>query len=338
MKNVTFFVLLLFLVSFSTAQENQLRVNGYLSAEYIQGQKDTIYPDGTFQNPQLGLLFSGLLMARVSYTAEVVLRQNARIDLNQALLGLTASDSLAVNLGLFLVPFGRYNQNSRPHQTSLVETPLNLKNIYPEMWRDIGLQAEGVFSGLLYSVYLGNGLAEGQRLEWGQQFKDNNANKAIGGRFAWKIDPRFEVAYSHYRGKYDADNSRKLVLQGADGSWITQSFQVIGEYTWADMEAPEGFDDGKAEGFFVLLTFDFLNVMPVISYQKMDYSDSYHGLGFQSSDMPGAGISEKQTRWTLGFTYNLSQMAFFTLEYQFNKEEGLSKKSNVLFLQVSLSF
>jgi len=180
MKRTVFFVLFFFLVSFIFAQENQLKVNGYLSAEYIHGQEDTDYPDGTFQNPQLGLLFSGMLVAKVNYTAEVVLRQNAGVDLNQVLLGLAASEAFAFNLGLFLVPFGKYNQNSRAHQTSLVEPPLNVKNLYPFLWRDVGLQVEGVFSGLIYSIYLGNGLAEAQRLEWAQQFKDNNANKAVG--------------------------------------------------------------------------------------------------------------------------------------------------------------
>jgi len=338
MRSTSILAFILVFASLTFGQENRLRVNGYLSADYAHGQRDALNADGTFRKPQLGLLFSGMLVARVRYVAEAVLDQDARIDLNQALIGIEASDSFGVNLGLFLIPFGIYNQNSRPYQTALVQPPLNLKNIYPYAWRDIGVQVEGVFSGLVYSVYLSNGLAESRRLEGGQQFKDNNANKAIGGRFSWQIDPRTEAGYSHYRGKYDAENSRMLILQGLDGSWITQTFQLIGEYTWVDMESPGDIRNGEASGFFVLLTFDFLNLWPVVSYQKIDYEDPFHGAGFLNPDTPGEGIAETKKRWALGFTYNISEMAYFKLEYQINEEEGLSKKGNAVFLQIAVGF
>ncbi len=337
-----FIICVLFLIllsSFVQAQaNNQPNLNGYLSAEYVKNQEDGIYPEGTFQNPQLGLMFSGMLVGKVGYVAEIVLRQDAKVDLNQALLAIGFSRTIAINLGLYLVPFGQYNEISRAHQTFLIQRPLSVDNLYPLNWRDIGIQAKGLLFGLLYSIYLGNGLNDGERFDGGQQFNDNNANKAFGGRLAWDLDGKFIAGYSYYRGKYDDDNSRNRVLHGVDISWVSSSFQVLGEYTWSDIQNPEDYAEGEGKGYFILLTFDFMNTWPVVSYQKLDYQDPFRGIGYTSPDNPGEGISEKKERWSLGLVYKLSQMAFFKFEYQINKKEGLSYKNNVYLFQVALSF
>jgi hypothetical protein len=326
------------LVSFIRAQATQPKLSGYLSAEYVKSQEDGFYPEGTFQNPQLGLMFSGMLVGKVGYVAEAVFRQEAEVDLNQALLAIGFSEAVAVNLGVYLVPFGRYNQTSRAHQTFLIQRPLSVDNLYPLNWRDIGVQAEGSILGLLYSVYLGNGLSDAERFDGGQQFKDNNASKAFGGRFAWDIDGSFVVGYSYYRGKYDDENSRNRILHGVDASWFGRSFQILGEYTWANIQNPDNVAEGEGKGYFILLTFDFLDVWPVVSYQNLDYQDPFRGAGYEGPDNPGEGISEKRERWSLGLVYIISQMAFFKFEYQINKEKDLSYNDNVYLFQIALSF
>lgn len=330
---------LILMASFVHGQATaQLKLTGYISAEYIKSQEDGIYSNGSFQNPRLGLMLSGMLVGQVGYMAEAVLRQDAKVDLNQALLTVGLSNALAFNLGLYLVPFGQYNEASRAHQTFLIQRPLSVDNLYPMNWRDIGVQAEGSLFGLLYSVYLGNGLSDGTRFDKGQQFADNNANKAFGGRLAWDIDGKFMAGYSYYRGKYDDENSKNRILHGADISWVSRSFQILGEYTWTDIQNPEGYAKGEGKGYFILLTFDFMDAWPVVSYQKLDYQDPFRGLGYESPDNPGEGISEKKERWSLGLVYILSQMAFFKFEYQINRNEGLSYKDNVYLFQIALSF
>ena len=330
---------LILLVSFVQAQATtQPKLNGYLSAEYVKSQEFGIYPEGTFQNPQLGLMFSGMLVGKVGYVAEAVLGKDAKVELNQALLAIAFSNVIAVNLGLYLVPFGQYNEISRAHQTFLIQRPLSIENLYPLNWRDIGIQAEGSLFGLLYSVYLGNGLNDGERFDRGQQFEDNNANKAFGGRLAWDLDGKFIVGYSYYNGKYDNENSKSRVLHGVDASWVSSGFQLLGEYTWTDIQNPEAYDNGVGKGYFVLLTFEFMDMWPAVSYQKLDYQDPFRGMGYMGLDNPGEGISEKKERWSLGLVYVVSQMAFFKFEYQINKEEISSIKNNVYLFQVALSF
>jgi hypothetical protein len=338
MKKFALPILFFFCAGFVSGQTNQLNINGYISVDYLEGQNESDYPFGTFQNPKLGLVFSGFLAAKVDYVAEVVLNQDAQVDLNQILLGFSVSNAFNFNLGLYLVPFGKYNENSRAHQTFLIEPPMNVKYFYPVMWRDIGVQVSGAIAGLLYSAYVGNGLAESDWLYEGQQFKDNNRNKGFGGRVAWNIDQKFEVGYSHYRGKYDENNSRYLVLQCFDGSFVSQNYQLIGEYTWVDNANPGDYEDGSGKGYFALLTFNIQGLWPVASYQRYEYKDPFHGEGYYSPWLPGFGIDEDRERWALGLVYNLSQTAFFKVEYQFNKETGLAKKDDMLLVQVAVSF
>jgi hypothetical protein len=327
-----------FFALYVSAQTDRLNINGYLSVEYLDGQNESAYPYGTFQNPKLGILLSGLLAAKVNYVAEASLQQDARVELNQILLGFSVSNAFNFDLGLYIVPFGKYNENNRAHQTYLVDPPMNVRYFYPTLWRDIGVQVSGTIVGLLYSVYVGNGLAENDWLYEGQQFKDNNRDKGFGGRAAWNVDQKFEVGYSYYRGKYDENNSRSLVLQCFDASVVSQNYQLIGEYTWADNENPADYENGSGRGYFALLTFNIQGLWPVVSYQHFDFEDPFHGEGFLSPIFPGLGISEDKERWALGLVYNLSQTAFFKLEYQFNREKRVEKKNDMLLVQVAVSF
>lgn len=338
MRKFGLFVLIFFCATLVSAQNTQLKINGYLSVDYLDSKNENVYPYGTFQNPKLGLIFSGFLAAKVNYVAEVVFQQDVQVELNQTLLGFSFSNTFNFNLGLYLVPFGKYNENSRAHETFLIEPPMNVKYFYPAMWRDIGVQVSGTIAGLLYSAYVGNGLRENDWLNEEQQFKDNNRDKGFGGRVAWNVDQKFEVGYSYYRGKYDENNSRNLVLQCLDVSFISRNYQLIGEYTWADNENPADYADGSGKGYFALLTFNIQGLWPVVSYQHYEYEDPFHGVGFLSPVLPGLGISEDRERWALGLVYNLSQMAFFKLEYQFNREKGVEKKNDMLLLQVAVGF
>lgn len=342
MRKFVLLTLLFFAVPFGFAQNDPLNINGYLSVDYLDGRNEMGDPYRTLKDPKLGLVLSGQIAANINFAAEVMFqqdtKQDAHVELNQALMEFSASSAFNFGLGLYLVPFGRYNENSRAYQTFLIEPPLSVKSFYPIMWRDMGIQVYGTIAGLLYSVYVGNGLAEKNWLNEGQQFKDNNKDKAFGGRAAWNVDQKFEVGYSHYRGKYDENNSRNLVLQCLDVSFISQSYQLIGEYTWADNENPADYAGGSGEGYFALLTFDIQNFWPVVSYQHSDYEDPFHGAGYYNPDFPGTGMSENRRRWTLGLVYNLGQTAFVKLEYQFNQDKEYEKKDDVLWLQVAVSF
>lgn len=327
----------LFLVFSLLLAPVQGRTSGYLSFEYVKGQEETDVSHGSFQNPQGGLIFSENIAAKIDYVFEIRLKRENRVEIEQAGVGFNISNSINLKLGLYIVPFGKYNQSNRPHQTMLINEPLNVEKMFPSSWRDIGILAEGRVRSFFYSVYLGNGLSEKEDLRGSQQFMDNNTDKGKGGRAGLALSESLEVAYSYYRGKYDDGNQRDIVLQGVDLIWSYEGFQILSEYSRAKLENPENFLDGKVEGYFAQVSFSLDGLSPVVSYQRVKYEDPFHGVGFISPD-GGEGILEEKSRWALGLVYLVSRNVFLKLEYDLNREKGLELKDNSLRIQVALSF
>jgi hypothetical protein len=263
----------------------------------------------------------------------------ARAEINEAWLGFQASEAFGFKLELFLIPFGRYNQSNRPHQTYLVNFPLHLERMYPRSWRDLGVIVEGKWGVLRYSGYIGNGLGEGEDLSQGQQFSDNNSDKGRGLRLGLLLSGQLEVGWSYFQGKYDALNERILSLLGFYLAWETDSLHLLAEYAKASPENPAPFSEGRAEGFFVELALNFLgSAKPLVCYQRFDYKDSYHGLGFSDPLTAVRGIYEEKERWALGIVYAPSPNIYLKCEYDINKEKGLFLRNNVLAVELAVHF
>jgi predicted porin len=330
---------LVFGQTYPVPQETErISVNGYLAAYFAKSQSEGPYPLGSFQNPLLGLSLSGQPGPRVKYQAEAAFSDDDRFDIRQAWLGLQTANYLNLKLGLFVVPFGQFNESNLPHQTDTINLPLNIAHLFPNTWRDIGVTASGTLSGLQYAAYIGNGLAEGEALDSGQQFKDNNRNKAWGARLGFDMEEGISADYSYHRGKYDAADSRDQIMQAAAAAWITQDFYIRIEFNHARLETPEEFDDGEAWGYYVQTAMIWRNFRPVASYQVLDYNDAFHGPGFAGPDTPGEGITQKKTRWALGAVISLAPGAYFKFEYDINREKDQEIENNMFLFQLAVEF
>jgi len=331
--------ILLFILTLSVVASPVLgKVGGYFSSSYMKTQEEGLFPKGTFGDIWAGLLLFGDLTTNVHYFSEVSVREESELTVEQAWLGLRASRTFNFKLGLYPVPFGKYNEHNRPHRTLLVNPPLNVDHIYPMRWRDVGVMVEGEFSNIFYSLYIGNGLAEGEDLRAGQQFKDNNKDKGKGGRAGFFLSQGLELGYSLYTGKYDDEDERNLTLQCADLTWDMEGILILSEYSWANIKNPEGFSAGEAKGYFIQASFTMKNLQPVMSYQKIKYTDEFHGRGFSGVLGAGEGISVEKTRWALGVIYTPFQNVFFKLEYDINREKETDWKDNGFVVQVAVSF
>lgn len=83
------------------------------------------------------------------------------------------------------------------------------------------LQDEGVIASaddLLAA--LGLGQDEGTEIEFGETFRDNNGNKAVGGRIGFLPIPSLEVGRSYMRGRFDVSpNEVRARIQSGDRGW-----------------------------------------------------------------------------------------------------------------------
>jgi Gram-negative porin len=306
----------------------QINYGGYLSVEGLKGQSESDFPRWSMDNLLAGFLAAGRVGQKFGFTVEARALGASSFELAQAWAGFLPGGAFTLRAGLFLVPFGVWNRSSRPHETLLVRTPLNLEYFYPAFWRDMGAMVEGKVGVLSYAAYVGMGLAEAETLGQGQQFRDNNTDWAKGGRIGLTLGQGASAGVSYYTGKMDDQDMRDLTLEGADLSWVTAQWEVHGEYTKAVVENPQPFEKGKSEGYSIWVSMSFRSFQPVGSFQKVKYEDPYHQ----------GGILIDRSRWTFGLRYVLSQTLFIKAEYDWNKEKGAPLKDNLLQFQLGVSF
>ncbi|MDD8014652.1 MAG: hypothetical protein PHX45_03090 [Acidobacteriota bacterium] len=316
----------------------EVNPGGYLSFQFLKGQKQSAYDRGSFEDLLAGFLVSGNIDSNFTFALEARLDGQGAAALDQAWAGVHLSKLINARAGLFLVPFGRYNQISLPLQAPLVRLPLNIEGTYPARWRDIGVCAEGGLGIFSYAAFIGNGPAEGETLSDGQQFRDNNRNKGMGIRGTVLLANSMEAGVSYYLGKPDSEDARDLRLLGLDMRWVTTGYEILAEYTRAELENPAPFSAGTAEGYYVLLAMNFGGIHPTFSYQRFTYDDLVHGAGFVSPEAPGAGISRDLVRWTVGARCLLSDKFLIKAEYDINKEKGITLNDNLLSLQLAFGF
>ncbi|MBD3413951.1 MAG: hypothetical protein GF421_05920 [Candidatus Aminicenantes bacterium] len=331
--SAVFFIFLLVATSWA-----QIQTNGYFAYDFVNNQADEGFLKGSFANPRMGFTLSGAITQNSSFICEALLREGERIELKQALVILKFSDYFVSNLGLYLVPFGKYNEANRPHQTEFINSPLTAQTFYPRDWRDMGFLIQGRVKGIYYSAYLGNGLQEADKLSRGLAFDDNNTSQSIGGRVGIFLDQGFDVSYSHHRGRYDNEEERNLVYHAGNVEWQTENFRILAEYILTSIDNPAGFQQGEGEGYFVQMSIRLGQIRPVASFQKIKYEDPFHGPGFLAPPVPGEGIDREKKRWSVGFVSKILENVRIKVEYDFNTNIKDEFKHDVFLCQMALNF
>ncbi len=330
-------IVLCVLIAVPLALKGETKPGGYLSFEFIKGQAQSGASQGSFQNLRGGLFFAGDLGEKFDFMFEMGLKSESKLEMEQASVGFKLAVESDFRLGLFLVPFGKYNESNRPHQTALVRAPLNLAGVTPSSWRDIGLVVRGRMGFLRYAAYLGNGLGEKDGAAAGQLFKDNNKDKGKGGRLGFIAGQGFEVGVSYYSGKYDETNTLRLTLEGADLTWISNDYEVRGEFTKAVWKNPAGAPDGRSDGYFVLMALNFGKLQPVVSFQRLNRGESSPGARLLVSE-EGPETLGLRSRWAFGLRFFMSPTFLVKAEYDMNKEKGHALRNNIVQIQAAFSF
>lgn len=317
-------VLLVLAASAASAQQAKPEAHGYFAFSFIRGGEEGGPSGGSLEGLGGGLLLTGIFTSRIDYRLEVRSRSVADFALEEAWLGIGWAETLILRAGLFLVPFGRHNLFSRPHENMFIQTPLTVARAYPDGWRDLGLLASGKVSFVVYAVSLGNGLGEDDEGGPVQQFRDNNASKDVAGRLGIRWRPGMETAVSYSRQNFSTDGSRRADFLGADASWITEDFRVAAEYVRVDRDDPAG-GRGIEEGWHIQLAMDYKTVWPTASYQSLKTA-------------PAGGDALRTNRWTLGLAWAVFPGAWLKTEYAWNREPGAETANDLVSMQLAVSF
>src|SRR4030043_428376 len=101
----------------------QYKLNGYLSAQYENGQRGSDSPDGTFGRVRAGLLFAGVVENIFTYGLEARFKSESRLEIEEAWVGIGTSPSFQLRLGIYLVPFGNSNTASSSETITVTLAP-----------------------------------------------------------------------------------------------------------------------------------------------------------------------------------------------------------------------
>lgn len=170
-----------------------------------------------------------------------------------ALLDYKLHDAAILRVGLFLTPFGRYNETLYPEYiTVLPRAPFvhTMSHVIPTAWTEVGVQLRGEFHqagfDLGYMAYIVNGLEQaddetrpgiddgGHIRKMRGNFRDtNHVDKGIGARVYGRIPERFEGGVSAYTGAYTVDGKQRLTMFDVDVELTVEKLlaRVEGVYT-----------------------------------------------------------------------------------------------------------
>lgn len=337
MRKTKLAVLIILIAWLSISLSAQIKGSGYFSFEYLKSQSDGYYPRGTFANFNGGLAVSGIISGSLSFVAEGRVASRQDFNLAQAYLNFQGSQLITLKIGLFEIPFGRFNWSGRPHENPTVFRPLAF-HFFPYRWQDLGVCLQGNFAIFYYSAYIINGLSADNQGYLETKLTDVNKDKAMGGRLGLRFGQGFEVGGSIYNGKYDPDGTKDVQFRGMDLLWLTPEWEVRGEYIQTGYDHPFLNRKINFEGYYLTVSMLFKNFRLYYSYQKSDLPEAI----IDDHQAPPLNIfldtMVKKTRSALGLKWDLVSNFYAKIEYDWNKEKDIQLKDNVFLVQLGFVF
>lgn len=291
----------------------------------IEGRDDdSQQPSSKFLDEnELTLWIGTRISKKLSFAAEIEIKKGLKqYEMEIFEFDYEIVDKLLVfRMGKFKYPLGIERFVEAGTFNKLVDRPLPSIRIVPGTYSDIG----GMFHGtvpfsydtkLRYEIAVTNGL-EGPESKDVQQLRDNNSNKAIGGRISYECLPGLEIGGSYSRGKYDDDNELDIDFLGADIQFKRGNLEVRGEYIsgHVEQETIQGGDYSR-NGYYLQTSYKY----PF----HLDYLRYLEGVVRFDSVDPNRNVTdgEEADRVALGINYYLTEHLEFKFEYEVENEPG----------------
>ena len=312
-------------------------VGGYMYTEYFRTPEKT----KNFDLHYLTVAVSGWAMENVNYLGEFELEHGGKGDntfVEQAYIDWWFRPNIALKVGAMLTPFNRFDEFHDPLTNVIITRPQVSREIGVSAWKDVGVDLHGYAniteqSSLGFDVYAINGLGDGSNLRGSRQYRDNNEELSLGGRFNLIYGDFLEVGASAYRGAWDDAGDYNLTLLGSHFMLRTSIANIYGEWAQATSENPDPAEDGDMSGYFIQASRLFKShYRPTVRWGTLDYLDKGDALGRSSNDKDVSELA-------LGFSYYPTTKLVAKIEYTFFGEgRGTDKDNDQLGLQAAVKF
>jgi len=315
-------------------------VGGYLYAEYFETPEEKKNYDIHY----LAISLSGWANDRISYLGEFELEHGGRGNdtfVEQAYIDYWMLPNVALKIGAFLTPFNRFDEFHDPLANYVITRPQVSRELGVSAWKEVGADLHGFANltpdlSVFFDLYTINGLGEGANLRGSRQYRDNNEDKAFGGRVSLLYGDMMELGGSVYQGDYDDAGKLNLTQAGGHLMVRTSGVELYGEYLTATSENLEPVKDGEMDGFFVQVSRLFKSkYRPTVRYGVLDYLDE----GTEFGRDPAKG-NKDLSELILGFSYYPTSKVAYKIEYGFFDEgDRVEEKDNdQLSLQAAVRF
>ena len=334
----------------------------------ITGFASTTFQDRQNSDSTFGASIAPIILwkpnDRLLFESElhIMLREeDTEVDLGYAHISYLWNDYLTLGAGKFLLPFGIFNERLHPSWINKLPTAPLTANLVGES--GLGFQVRGGApigsTKINYIAYIINGPDFGEtasnagRLGFVRN-RDNNNNKAVGGRIGFLPIPELEIGYSILCGRVNDSSSLhsgvSTLMQGIDFTYARE-FDAIkgrlalhGEAVWVDT------DDVIFMGPFPTFTLDNKSnawwLQAAYRPTKVDLKIGDHFelknlefvVRYDQLRRPGAqrlGLDRDQL--TIGLDYWILPNAVVKAAYVFDDTHGDSDQDG-FFLQMGVGF
>jgi hypothetical protein len=280
---------------------SNLTINGYTSLEFEkqldeEGEGD---PNGSLDADLFDLVLNFQVNDAIRVSADLTWEHGAatedgfgNVAVEYAFVEYAFNDLFKVRMGKMFTPFGVFNEihTAKPaflsvkEPASLNKTERIVENgfrFYPRWGAGIALHGDGLIGerSFSYDVLVANG----DQSETNPFEEDNNASKAVTGRFRFEPSDAIEIGNSFYYDKSESDGVDDLTSYGIEFRYQSRAWRVLAEGAFGWLQPLEG-DRILQVGWYVQPSYEFDNgVTPYFRIEQIDPDRSVpddHGYDF----------------------------------------------------------
>ena len=322
---------------------------------------DDTFAFGHF-NPVFHFQYKDIVMFEGELEFEIDEDGKTEVALEYATLNFLVHDNVSIIVGKFLSPIGQFQERLHPTWINKIGyAPAGFGHDGAQPGGDVGIMVRGGVSVgkrsmFSYSLMVGNGPRMGHEggLELEGFGRDDNQNKAFGGRIGFLPVPYFEIGGSYMKAAVNGlegtgalmPTTGNVKIWGADAAYTRGPWDFRFEYLNTVRDAlnsaeeeggeVEALDRLVLKAWYVQLAYRLSEITsspflrrlePVIRYGKFNISGSHH-------------LEEEnaQTRLNIGLNYWVAPSLVARIGYEQRKflVEGIKEK--LILLQAAYGF